>query len=74
MTRHGMPEDGKFLLELTASETALFPTEYSLPEDGGIFIDNCRGHVSITDSDSPLQEYKHIDVILPSIYIVDMGE
>lgn len=74
MIRHGMLEDGKFLLQLTAAETANLPAEYALPEDGGSFLDNCRGHVAITDLGSPLEEYKNIDIILPSIYIVDMGE
>ena len=74
MIRHGMPEDGKFLLQLTADETTLFPADYSLEEDGGIFMDSCRGHVAVDDLDSPLEEYKHIDVILPSVYITDLGE
>ena len=73
MVRHGMQEDGKFLLQLNASETGDLPTEYALPEDGGSFMDNCRAHISVTDNDYPLAEYQHIDVLLPSVYIVDMG-
>ena len=74
MTRLGNLEDAKFLLELDETETSLLPSNIILPEDGSIADDTCRGHIHIEDTANPLAELRHIDVILPKIYVTDLGE
>ena len=74
MTRTGMPEDGKFLLQLDETETSLLPSKYAMKEDGLKPMDTCRGHVAITDTANPLPNLHHIDVAMPYIYVADLGE
>ena len=74
MVRTGMPEDGKFLLTLDETETETLPSRYELPEDGLIASDTCRGHMAVTDLDNILPNLHHIDVIIPSIYVADLGK
>ena len=73
MTRIGMPEDAKFLLELTEIETAIFPSRYSLDEDGTIATDTCRGHIHIEDTANAIPDLRHADILIGSIYIADLG-
>jgi hypothetical protein len=74
MERYGQLEEGKFIVKLTETDTVALPVEYGITEDGGSFIDNCRAHVAITDTDAVLDENQHIDIIIESVTIVDMGE
>ena len=74
MTRIGMADEGKFLLEMTADETNILPSRYSLGEDGMLPMDTCRGHIGITDINNPLPELRNVDVIIPSIYVANLGE
>jgi len=73
MVRIGASADGKFLVSLTPEETFLFPFDVILPEDGEQFASTCRGHVAITDTDHVNPALHHMDVLLPDIYVSDIG-
>jgi len=67
------PEEARFRLDLTAEETALLPYEVEYAEDGSRFRDTCRGHIAIDSPSSGPSEIKYADVLIPSIYVADIG-
>ena len=65
------PVDTVFKLTLTDVETATLPFEIGYPEDGGEFIDTCRGHIAVKSVASP--DIQNADVFIPKIYVADIG-
>ena len=67
------PETALFRLELTADETDVLETEYLYAEDNSLPNDLYRGHITIDNISATGSEIKYADVLIASIYVVDLG-
>lgn len=64
----GNPDNGEFLLNLTAAETELLPYDDGFKEDSSSFLPSCRGHVSTVTVENGNGE-----ISIPEITVVNLG-
>ena len=73
MTREGEDIDGKFLVQLTEEDTLKLPFDTTYREDNSEPADMCRSHVAVTDENHTNPAMHHLDVLIPSVYVADIG-